>query len=227
MHRAAARSAWRPPVPPPLARFDRRSQRLIARLRTPEQVQRWLNRTPYNWERDGETLRTLPEVLRHGRAHCLEAALVAATILEHHGHPPILLDLESVDLLDHVLLLFRRHGRFGAVARSRDPGLHGRRPVFRSIPALVRSYSAPYIDLTGRLKGWGVLDLRRLPRGDWRWSRRNVRYVERALNDNRHARFRTPDAFYRRWHERYLAYKRAHPRGRPASYPGREHWLWP
>ena len=71
--------------------------------------------------------------------------LAAATILEHHGYPPLLMDLESKDQLDHVLFLFRRRGRFGAVARSRDPGLHGRKPVFRSVRALVTSYAATSI----------------------------------------------------------------------------------
>jgi hypothetical protein len=113
---------FRAPLAPRAADPAPRVRRLIRRLRTPEAVQAWLERMPYNWERDGETLSTLPTVLRRGSAHCLEAALAAATILECHGHPPILLDLESVDLLDHVLLLFRRNGRFGTVARSRDPG---------------------------------------------------------------------------------------------------------
>ena len=220
-------SLWRPPAPPPPSIFPRRARRLIARLRTPEQVQRWLNRLPYNWERRQETLRTIRGVLAHGQAHCLEAALTAATILEHHGHPPLLLDLESVDQLDHVLFLFRREGRLGTVARSRDPGLHGRRPVYRNLHVLVRSYAAPYIDLSGRLKGYGVLDLRTLRRPDWRTSRRNVWYIEQALIDNCHRRFRTPDPYYRRWHRRYEEFKRLHPRERPTFYPNRDVWLWP
>jgi hypothetical protein len=226
MRRTPTPSPWTPPVPPPLARFTPRARALIARLRTPERVQRWLCGVPYNWERGGETARTLHGVLAHGRAHCMEAALCAAAILEHHGHPPLLLDIESVDLLDHVLFVFRRDGRYGAVARSRDPGLNGRRPVFRTLDALVRSYMAPYIDATGRIRGYGVLDLRTLG-PDWRWSTGNVRYVERALNDNRHVRLRTPDAFHRRWRAWYLDFKRAHPRERPAAYPGRERWLGP
>jgi hypothetical protein len=218
---------WRPPEPPPLGLHRPRARRLIARLRTPERVQCWLNRVPYNWERRQETLRTFRGVLRHGRAHCLEAALSAATILEQHGHPPLLLDLESVDRLDHVLFLFRRHGCLGTVARSRDPGLHGRRPVYRNLRALVRSYAAPYVDFTGRLKGYGVLDLRILRRGDWRTSPRNVWYVEQALIDNRHRRFRTSDAFHRRWRRRYVEFKRLHPHDRPTFYPHRDRWMWP
>ncbi len=219
-------ATWRIGAPLPRPRAPR-VRALIARLRTPEQVQRWLNRTPYNWERRGETSNTLPRVLRRGSAHCLEAALAAATILEHHGYPPILLDIESVDQLDHVLFVYRRGGRFGTVARSRDPGLHGRRPVYRTLRQLVWAYAAPYIDHSGRIKGYGVLDLRTLRRDDWRDSPRNVRYIERALIDNAHRKFRTPDAFYRRWRQRYEDFKRRHPDERPTYYPDRRRWLWP
>jgi hypothetical protein len=227
MNALIPRSCWRTPVAPPLSRFTSSARQIIRRHRTPEQVQRWLNDLPYNFERRGDTLRTLRGVLRHGNVHCLEAALCAATILEHHGYPPLLLDLESVDLLDHVVFLFRRDGRYGTVARSRDPGLHGRKPVYPNIRALVQSYAAPYIDLTGRLKGYGVLDLRTLPRGEWRTSERNVWFIERALIDNRHRRFRVSDAYYRRWHRRYLEFKRRRPDERPTFYPNRRIWMWP
>lgn len=222
---ALPRSLWAPTPPPPLDVYPPRVRRLIRRLRTPERVQDWLDRLPYNWERRAETLFTLPRVVRRGTAHCLEAALAAAAILEHHGHPPILMDLESVDQLDHVLFVFRRGGRFGTVARSRDPGLHGRKPHYRTLRSLVMSYSAPYIDLSGRLKGYGVLDLRTMGHVDWRASERNVWAVEQRLIDHAHARFHVGDAFYRRWHERYAAFKREHPHARPTFYPNQRHWL--
>jgi hypothetical protein len=217
---------WNVPVDaPPLSLYSPATRRLIRGLRTPEQVYRWLRALPYNWEHGGETLRTLTGVLHHGRAHCLEAALAAAAILEQHGHPPILMDIESIDQLDHVVFVFRRNGRFGTVARSRDPGLHGRKPVYRNIHALVKSYAATYIDLTGRIKGYGVLDLRRLEHVDWRRSERNVWAVERALIENRHRRFRISDAFYERWHRRYVAFKQRHPRLKPVFYPNRSKWM--
>lgn len=210
--------------PPPRSAFTPRERALVARLRTPEHVQRWLSDLPYNWERRGETLRTFRGVVAHGRAHCLEAALSAAAVLEQHGYPPLLVDLESVDDLDHVVFVFRRRGRFGAVARSRDPGLHGRKPVYRNLHALVASYAAPYIDLTGRIEGYGVLDLRTV-RGDWRLSPRNAWWVEQALIDNGHRPFRVSDAYYQRWHRRYQRFKEAHPRERPTYYGNRQHWL--
>src|SRR5438094_10075025 len=119
---------------------------IIRKHRTPRQVQNFLRRLPYNWEEKGETLRTFRGVVRHWSAHCLEGALAAATILEQHGYPPLLLDLESKDRLDHVLFLFRTATGYGAVSRSRHYGLHGRKPVFRSLRRLVMSYVDPYVD---------------------------------------------------------------------------------
>ena len=93
---------------------------MIDACRTPRAVQEWLHELPYNQERDGETLRSFRGVVRHGEAHCLEAALAAAAILEQHGRRPRLLSFQSIDLLDHVIYPFQgRDGRWGAVARSR------------------------------------------------------------------------------------------------------------
>src|SRR5262249_22837844 len=69
-------------VPPARAQFTPAERRLIARLRTPNDVQRCLNRLPYNTEAKGETLRSFRQVLPHGKAHCSEAALFAACVLD-------------------------------------------------------------------------------------------------------------------------------------------------
>ena len=116
---------------PPLGSFTPAERRVIKTYRTPREVQRWLNRLPYNSEPDGPTQRSFREVVRLHTAHCLEGALAAAVILEQHGYPPRVLSFESIDQLDHVIYVYQRHGRWGSIARSRDPGLHGRKPVFR------------------------------------------------------------------------------------------------
>src|SRR3954467_12275872 len=95
-------------VKPSSHTFTPAERRLIRRLRTPMAVQRFLNRLPYNSEPDGDTLRSFRQVARRGTAHCLEAALAAACILEQHGYPPLLLGLDSIDLLDHVIFVYRR-----------------------------------------------------------------------------------------------------------------------
>lgn len=205
--------------------FDRREQALIGRLRTPRLVQRYLRALPYNWEKNGETLHTFRGVVASGTAHCLEAALTAATALEQRGYPPILLDLESQDMLDHVLFLFRETTGYGAVARSRDAGLHGRKPIFPSLLALVRSYVDPYVDGSGRIVGYGLLDLRSLSRCDWRLSRRNVWAVERALIAMPHRKLQTSDRRYESTLQRFLNFRKRYP-DRPATfYTSRNVWL--
>ena len=209
---------------PPRSAFTPRELRIIEAAKTPETVQRWLESLPYNHEEHGETLRTFRGVVRANQVHCLEGALCAATILEQHGYPPIVADLESQDDLDHVVFLFRNGRKYGTVARSRDPGLHGRKPVFRSLRDLVYSYVDPYVDFTGRITGYGVLDLRTL-REDWRLSTLNVWAVERALIRMPHHRLLTSDERYRRWHARYQRYKERYPDRRPKFYRDRHRWL--
>src|SRR3979411_38656 len=62
------------PVPPPSEAFTATECKLIQRLRTPAQVQRWLTLMPYNWERQGGTMRSFREVVKRNEVHCLEAA---------------------------------------------------------------------------------------------------------------------------------------------------------
>lgn len=219
-----AREAQFPP-PPGREHFRRKEWAIIQEFRTPRQVQEFLRALPYNWEKSGETLRSFRSVVRHWQAHCLEGALTAATILEQHGYPPWLLDFESQDRLDHVVFLFRHRGRYGTVARSRDAGLHGRKPVYRTLRQLVMSYVDPYVDGSGRITGYGMLDLRTLRHCNWRLSPRNIWAVERALIATPHKKLRTSDRRYRTMLRQYIAFRRKHP-DRPAMfYPNRHEWM--
>ena len=208
-----------------MQRFTLAEKRLLQRLRTPRAVQRWLRGVSYNLEERGETLRSFRGVVRHGIAHCLEAALAAATILEHHGHPPLLLSFESIDRLDHVVYPFRARGRWGAIARSRDPGLHGRRPAFRTPRELARSYMDPYVDFEGRVTGYAVADLRELGGYDWRLSEKNLWKVERWLIDYPHRRLVMPERRYRQLLKRYQQYRARYPERKPVYYANRHLWM--
>ena len=206
--------------------FTPKERRIIDRHRTPQQVQRFLRELPYNWEKDGDTLRSFREVVRLNTAHCLEAALAAAVILEQHGHPPLVMSFESKDLVDHVIFVFRNRGRWGSVARSRDAGLHGRRPVFRSIRDLAWSYFDPYVDFTGRITAYQVVDLRVLGAYDWRLATTNMWKVENYLLEIPHRKLVSSNRRYRRLLERFRAYKRVHPEGPVVEiYPRRDRWM--
>jgi len=205
--------------------FTSREWRIIQSHKTPERVQQYLKTIPYNRELSGGTCYSFRRVVRENRAHCLEGALAAATILEQHGYPPVLMSIESQDYLDHVLLVFKRKGRLGSVARSRDLGLHGRKPVFRSLRDLVLSYFEPYIDKTGRITGYAVASLYELGNYDWRFSMRNVRKVERHLQDIAHSQIHSSDARYNAVHRRFLDFHRRHPNRSPDYFENRPQWL--
>jgi len=219
-----------PRLPNPQSRipstFTPRERRLIARLRTPLAVQAYLNALPYNQEPGGRaTLRSFRGVVRERCAHCLEAALFATVVLESHGYPPLLLSFESIDELDHVIFVYRRRGRWGSIARSRDPGLHGRKPVFATPQALARSYMDPYIDFTGRVTGYAVVNIAELMGDyDWRLADTNVWKVERVLLDYPHREIRSSDRRVDRVRARYRAFRAECPGRKPIFYRGRERW---
>lgn len=205
--------------------FTAAEWRVVEAYRTPRRVQRFLTEMKYNWEPEGATLRGFREVLRRGEAHCLEAALTAAVILEQHGYPPLLLSLESQDRLDHVILVFRQRGRWGSVARSRDLGLHGRRPVFRSLRDLAYSYFEPYVDRTARITGYGLASLYELGDYDWRFSPRNVWKVERHLQEIPHKALPSSERRYRQLLARYEEFHARHPERSPDYFDSRVTWM--
>lgn len=206
--------------------FTPAERRIIRQSRTPAAVQRFLNQLPYNTEPSPgrATLRSFRGVVRHHTAHCLEAALAAAVILEQHGWPPRVLSFESIDELDHVIYVYQARGKWGSIARSRDPGLHGRRPVFPSARALALSYVDPYVDKTGRITGYAVVDLNALGDYDWRLSERNIWKVERVLLDWPHRPIRSSDRRIDRLRAKYFDFIEKHPGRKPTFYRGRERW---
>jgi hypothetical protein len=206
--------------------FTPREWRLIQRLNTPRNVQLWLNAMPYNTESRGETLRSFRGVLRAGKAHCLEAALIAAVILEQHGYPPLVMSIESQDWLDHVVFLYKHHGLWGAIGRSRDPGLNGRKAAFRTHRAVAVSYVEGYVDYSGRVRGYGVANLdEALSDYDWRLATRNVWKVEQLLIDWPHRKIRTSTKKYRALKRYYVDYRKEYGSKPWRHLSGRDKWL--
>lgn len=199
-------------------------RRVVERLRTPGAVQAWLNDLPYNRELHGDTMRGFRGVVRTRTAHCLEAVLFAATVLEQHGYPPLMLGFESIDLLDHVLFIYKGREGWGSVARSRDPGLHGRKPVFRTPRDLALSYVEGYIDYTGRIKGYAVVNLRELGSYDWRLGAGNLWKVERLLRDWPHIPIRSSDRRIDVLRRKYRAFREVHDYQPWKHYKGQEKW---
>ena len=135
--------------------FTARERAVLARLSSPERVQRFLDdEVGYNHERDGETCRSPRAVLRDRIAHCGEGSIFAASALRFHGRPPLVIQLRAVRDTDHVVALFtvpdvRGGCSWGAVAKSNYAGLRYRSPVYRTVRDLVLSYFEDYYSPSG------------------------------------------------------------------------------
>jgi hypothetical protein len=117
---------------------------VLRRLDTPRKIQAFLYDLKQNFEPRGDTCNGVREVLRARRAHCIEGAMLAAAALWAHGEPPLLLDLRAVRDYDHVIALFRRKGRWGAISKTNGATLRWRDPVYRSLRELAMSYFHEY-----------------------------------------------------------------------------------
>lgn len=178
------------------------------KYRTPAQVQKFLRSFEYNRDDAKATLRSAEAALRVGKAHCFEAAYVAAALLEKNGYPPLVVSFESQDGLDHVIFVFqaksgKNKGRWGSVARSRDEGLHGRPPIFRSLRQLTWSYFDPYVDKTGKITAFQIAHLD-ISGADWRRSRSNVWKSEKYLLELPHVKLKSSKKRYQRLLKAYL-----------------------
>jgi hypothetical protein len=119
-------------------------------MSSPAKIQRFLDEEiGYNTEPFGATCNSPRRVLQIKVAHCMEGALLAAMALRRLGFPPLLVDLEAVRDSDHVLAVYRRNGRWGAVAKSDYAGLRSREPVYASIRELALSYFEHYYNRAG------------------------------------------------------------------------------
>lgn len=205
--------------------FTAAEWRVIEAHRTPRQVQSFLRKLKYNREEDVSSQRSFREVIRRKSAHCLEAAITAAVILEQHGYPPLLLSFESVDKLDHVIYLFKAPSGWGSVARSRDEGLHGRKPIFKTPRQLAASYFDPYVDFTGRITGYAVVDLRELGNYDWRFSTRNIWKVENYLVDYPHTTLTMTDRRYESLLQKYREFRARYPYRQATYFDNRHEWM--
>lgn len=163
---------------------------LLKRLRTPQDVQAFLDSIPANHELNGETVQSVREVLRKRCAHCIEGAFVASCALWIHGEVPLVMHLDCEDTdYPHVVTLFRRRGAWGAISKTNGPGLRFRDPVYRTLRELAMSYFHEYSDRLGRrtLRSHSVaFDLRRVSPSLWVTSDEPCEVAQDRIVELRH-----------------------------------------
>jgi hypothetical protein len=168
--------------------------RELRALGTPQRIQEFVIGLSANFEEGGDTLRSVRGVLRHRRAHCIEAAFTAACALWLAGEPPLVMDLTAQRDSDHVVAVFRRGRFWGAISKSNHVWLRWRDPVYRSLRELAMSYLHEYTNRQRKsLRSYSVpVDLRRFPTAMWVTSEEDCWEVGAALCDVRHFRLITP-----------------------------------
>jgi hypothetical protein len=169
-----------------------REARRLRALKTPAQVQRFLDDLDY--DAAGAGCRSPRRVLREGRVQCLDGAIFGAAALRLQGHPPLILDLEADRDDDHVIAVYRRNGAWGAVGRSNYSGLRFREPVFRTVRELALSYIEAYFNLRREktLRRYSrPVSLARFDARGWMTTEDDLWYVAFHLVTIRHYRLLT------------------------------------
>jgi hypothetical protein len=158
--------------------------KVIKKLNSPAKVQKFLDKIHYNFR---ETTWSFRKVLKKKTANCLEGALLAAFVLSHHGYKQLMVCMEAKEDIDHNIFVYRKNGKWGSIGISRDKELRGRKPIYKTLRALIMSYYPYYYnyytkdksDIT--LRGFSdPIDLRRFKK-DWVTSKKNLTFIEDFL----------------------------------------------
>lgn len=164
---------------------------VISRLKTPSKIQEFLNNLKINFEEAGETCLSPKSVLAKGKAHCMEGAMLAASILRFHGYPPLVVDLESTkEDFDHVVAVFKEHGCWGALSKTNHAVLRYREPIYKNIRELVMSFFHEYfMNSNGKktLRRYtNPINLDKFDKFGWEFDKKDVWYIPEHLANAKH-----------------------------------------
>ncbi len=160
-------------------------------LTTPKKIQDFLDTLPINFERSGDTHYSPRLVLEHNRAHCIEAALLGASLMWLNGiGEPLIMDLKAAKGdYDHVIAPYKVNGYWGALSKSNHATIRWRDPVYRTPRELVLSYFHEWFpEGTGRrtLRSYTLpLNMKKFGT-DWITSEEHLWWVDTKLNSLSH-----------------------------------------
>lgn len=165
--------------------FTKKERTLLKKLNTPGKVQDFLNSLKFNFEKNGETIKSPVMVLRKKNAHCMEGALFGSYVLSLHDIKSFILCLKAKKGdFDHVITPFKIDGFWGALSKTNHAVLRYREPVYKNIHELVISYFHEYFLNNGEktLRKYSeLLDLNTLEK-DWFLSEEDLWYIDKKLD---------------------------------------------
>lgn len=166
-------------------RFTKEELRIVQSHKTPEEVRRFISSLEYDCDEDFP-IKSFRAVLRTRKADCLEASLTASTILEYHGYTPLVVDLVATNDVDHVFFLYKKGKNYGAITKSSVPEMRCKPAIFPTVEDLVWSFSVPYYNDNSKLYKYAVVNLSKMKRIDWRFSKKCIHPIESYLTNSKH-----------------------------------------
>jgi len=161
--------------------WTKKERRILARLRTPAHIQKFLDELPYD-ERGGAVSPRV--VLRNGKAQCYSGVLFACAALRELGHRPCLMWIDAVSDDGHALALYEIGGLWGSVAKSNFTTIRSREPIYPYL-ALGLSYFEGFFNQYGKrsMRAFTVpVDLEKFESRGWRFDEGSLPYVDRAID---------------------------------------------
>jgi len=149
---------------------------IIKKFTSPYNIQEFLDSIPYSAE---SRYRCPRSVLRDKKAHCFDGAVFAAAMLRRLGYPPLIVDMQAVRDDDHVIAIFKRNGKIGAVAKSNFVGLRFREPIYRNVRELVMSYFPSFYNMKKEYS----LRQYTIPLNLSRWDKQHWEFIDEPMEE--------------------------------------------
>jgi hypothetical protein len=162
--------------------WTKRERRILADPRTPAHIQRFLDELEYD---ENAGIASPRVVLASGKAQCVSGVLFACAALRQLGYPPRLMYIDAVQDDGHCIAVYERGGLWGSIAKSNFTTLRSRDPVYPYL-ALGLSYFDGFFNQYGKrtMRSFTVpVDLERFEKRGWRFSERELLYIDRAIDD--------------------------------------------
>ncbi len=125
--------------------LTKEEKRFLKSLNTPKKLQDYLDSIPFNLEENGETCMSPKMVLKEKKAHCIEAGLLVGVSMWLNRKTPYIVSLKvKASDYDHIIVLYKENGYYGALSKTNHNVLRFRDPVYKNVRELVMSYFHEY-----------------------------------------------------------------------------------
>lgn len=171
--------------------LNEKELKILQSLDNPKKIQDFIDKLKINFDYHKDTFMSPRVVLRTGKCHCIEGALLAALALRLNGYPPLVVHLGTTnDDYDHVIAVFKQFGKWGAITKTNHGVLRYREPVYKDIRELVMSFFHEYFKNDTRIKtlrSYSVpVNLSVFDKKGWATDEKDLWYIDEYLDKVKH-----------------------------------------